>query len=321
MLPLAALLAVGLAWAMEAESCRSFKMFECKKTTGCAFNRSAVPRCRKVGGGSEPAVAPSADAARAPPPAGGGQPTEAYLQPYAIYTGGGRAAGVPMPHGKCTGDVALQHMYALSDADSSRNAQLLRTFALAGLAGQVVILGAVMMRDLVDRPGHISSALASQARLMREGNFTAHRHIHPKEIAIALSHRNAHQMVLTNQWPCAIIFENDVALAPNFAVRLRAATLPDAFDWIKISTLVQHPDPALTLTSPVTVDAVPGGSRDAGGTASAPPPTHTHAPSSSPSLSLPAAIGPRRASLLRARVCSVWVRVGGWGRRGHGGGV
>jgi GR25 family glycosyltransferase involved in LPS biosynthesis len=168
-----------------------------------------------------------------------------------------------MPGDRCTPAIALKHMFAITDVGSARNSQLLRSFELAGVGGNVTLIPAVMKRDIEGSP-----FLHHQASLLRQGNFTEYKHINNLEIAISLSHRNFHHMVLTNKWPCAIVFENDVALAPNFLERVRAATFPVAFDWIKMSTLVQQPTKESTdLSYPVSVDGVPGGSRDAGGTA------------------------------------------------------
>lgn len=51
------------------------------------------------------------------------------------------------------------------------------------------------------------------------------------EFAITMSHRQVYDYVLANSMPCALIFEDDIALHPTFSERLTAADFPADGTW------------------------------------------------------------------------------------------
>ena len=56
------------------------------------------------------------------------------------------------------------------------------------------------------------------------------------EFSLALAHRDVYDTILRERLACALVFENDVLLAPGFVRRLGRLALPDALDVLKLET-------------------------------------------------------------------------------------
>ena len=56
------------------------------------------------------------------------------------------------------------------------------------------------------------------------------------EFSLALGHRDIYDTILRERLACALVFENDVLLAPGFVRRLGRVALPDGLDVLKLET-------------------------------------------------------------------------------------
>ena len=56
------------------------------------------------------------------------------------------------------------------------------------------------------------------------------------EFSLALGHREIYDTILRERLACALVFENDVLLAPGFVRRLGRVALPDGLDVLKLET-------------------------------------------------------------------------------------
>ena len=56
------------------------------------------------------------------------------------------------------------------------------------------------------------------------------------EFSLALGHREIYDTILRERLACALVFENDVLLAPGFVQRLGRVALPKGLDVLKLET-------------------------------------------------------------------------------------
>jgi hypothetical protein len=158
------------------------------------------------------------------------------------------------PSATCTAELALQHVFAITTLESSRNANLRHQCTQAGLRCRYV--PAVRANELAVM--RLREAVFKQVSRFKRALWWTHplNNGTAGEFALALSHRNVFDAVILEQLPCAIVLENDAVLAPGFVPRLLSLQLPAVFDLGKLEGCMWR-DPAQELAGYLSVASDP----------------------------------------------------------------
>ena len=130
----------------------------------------------------------------------------------------------------CSTSLALQHTFVITTLESTRNADHMEACWSAGLG---CIEFPAVAKDALDLPKLVSASYGATKLLPTASRIPRHN-LSAGMYAVSLSHRNVYDAILMNQWPCALIFENDAAFRKDFVPRFRSLSLPQAFDVLKL---------------------------------------------------------------------------------------
>ena len=144
----------------------------------------------------------------------------------------------PIP-ASCTAVLALQNAFAITTQGSARNKYLHAQCNDHGLRCRYVMAanGTLNLERMRARARVPSLRMGFHmpvwmkpfgARGLSAGTAG--------EFSLALAHRDVYDSILRERLACALVFENDVLLAPGFVRRLGRLALPDALDVLKLET-------------------------------------------------------------------------------------